>query len=240
MKGLFRMAYCTNRYALLLPILFYGLYMLTDKLFFVKKSICSVDGGSILFQQTLQNYIKPLYGYTALSIVKSIVKQFPCIDDISVVRTVDQTLYCDVVIKPIAYCLNNESIITTDNNLYAVTYFDTFLVKAAKKCSVETSIINEQFHAIISFLNNLSDDIFANYTIIIHDQYEVLLYPHASTEYYIVCVLETVVNSELIHEAIKQIPFLKQTYPMQFKKNKSIEIDMRFNDQIVFTKNKKE
>lgn len=240
MKGLFRMAYCTNRYALLLPLLLYGLHMLTGKIFFVKKTVFSVEHGSVLFKQQLVDFIKPLYGYTALFIVKQAVRQFPFIDDITVFRAVDQTLYCDVRLKDIAYCINENLILTTDAQLYSIAHFDPLIVGLAKKCSINTNMLEQHFQGIVSFLNHLSGDIFMVYHILIHDLYEVLLYPHTTTAYYIKCTLTTKVDQDIINQAINQIPLLKQMYPTLFKKNQAIEIDMRFKDQIVFTKKKKE
>lgn len=240
MKGLFRMAYCTNRYALLLPLLLYVLHMLIGKVLFVKESVISVEHGSVLFKQQLADFIKPLYAYSALFIVKQVMKQFPFINDITVVKTVDQKLYCDVRIKDIAYCINDNLIITTDAQVYAVAYFDPLIVGLAKKCFANKNMVEDHCHAVVSFLTHLSDDMFGAYHIVIHDPYEVFLYPHGTTAYYIKCTLTTNVNQDLVDEAIKKIPLLKQMYPTLFKQNQAIQIDMRFKDQIVFTKNKKE
>ncbi|RTL06861.1 hypothetical protein EKK58_04070 [Candidatus Dependentiae bacterium] len=240
MKGLFRMAYCTNRYALLLPLLLYGLHMLTGKILFVKKTVFSVEHGSVLCKQQLADFVKPLYGNTALSIVKHINKQFPFFDDITVVRTVDQTLYCDVRLKDIAYCIDENLIITTDGQIYSVLYFDPSVVQVAKKCSINKNVLDQHFNTVFSFLNHISPDIFIAYHIVIRDPYEVFLYPHDTRAYFIKCTLATNVNQNLIDRAIKQTPLLKQMYPTLFTKNQAIHIDMRFKDQIVFTTKKKE
>jgi hypothetical protein len=68
----------------------------------------------------------------------------------------------------------------------------------------------------------------------------VRLYPLSTTEYYSKLTLEISFNQQIMHEAIMQISNIKKQYSTIYKNNQWIVIDMRFKDQIVFTKEDKE
>lgn len=239
MKGLFRLAYCTNRYALLLPLIVYVMHISSDKLFFVKDIICTVDGGSMAFKRELHDYVKPISGYTAFWILKKIVTQFPCIDDITVRRTVDQRLYCDVRLKSIIYSVNNTHVITADGSLYLHDYFDPLFINASKNYTISSDLLDTDLNKVISFLNTVEHDLANAYEIFVKNEYEVFFYPYGTDEYYLKATIDAPLHMPVVTAAIKELPVLKKNYPTAFKKNQIIEVDMRFKDQIVFTKKQK-
>jgi hypothetical protein len=240
MKGLFCWAYCVNRYAFLLPVILYTAHVLTARLMQVKKIVSTISGGSTYLTTQVKDYVESVRFYSAYSILKEVVKQFPCITDVSVTRTVDQTMYCDGTIKNIAYYVNNEQVITDDGALFSVSYFDSFLIQQAKKCSVNNDFLLKNVNKILLFLNKIPEDIFSVYDVSIHNEYDVRLYPLSTTEYYSKLTLEISFNQQIMHEAIMQISNIKKQYSTIYKNNQWIVIDMRFKDQIVFTKEDKE
>ncbi|HTM06098.1 MAG TPA: hypothetical protein VL201_02565 [Patescibacteria group bacterium] len=236
MKGLFYRAYCVNRYAFLLFVFLYSMHVLTLRLMHVNKVVATISGGSNYLVMHVKNYVESIHFYTAYSILKAAVTKFPWLSNVSIVRTVDRTMYCDATIKNIAYYVNNAQVITDDGKIFPDIYFDSFLLKKAKKCSIKNDFLEKYVDQIVAFLNQIPEDAFFLYHIVIENEYDVRLYPILTTEYYIKLTLDIFFEPKIVHEAIAQISYIKKHYSSLYKNNQCIIIDMRFKDQIVFTK----